>query len=323
MAASISSEHSRRVRTAVARLSPYSLVVVLALEFVIFTGLAPETFPTPDTMGVILSSQAPLLIATLALTLTLIVNEFDLTVGAILVFTDVLVAALAVKYHFPLVLACVTAVAAGTAVGVVNAFLVVRLGINSFVATLGMSTLLTGLTLAAGGSTIIADIPQPLVSFTAGEVLGLPLAVYYAFGVAVILWYVYEYTPVGRYLYFTGANIDVTRLLGVPTARIKAGAFVASALIISFAGLMEAGTVGSADPTAGPTFLLPAFAAAFLGATAIKVGRFNIWGTMIASFLLYTGVTGLALLGLTGWVQDAFNGVALLIAIIAARLTSR
>src|SRR5713101_1328247 len=134
MAASISSEHSRRVRTAVARLSPYSLVVVLALEFVIFTGLAPETFPTPDTMGVILSSQAPLLIATLALTLTLIVNEFDLTVGAILVFTDVLVAALAVKYHFPLVLACVTAVAAGTAVGVVNAFLVVRLGINSFVA---------------------------------------------------------------------------------------------------------------------------------------------------------------------------------------------
>ncbi len=304
-------------------LSPYSLVGVLIVVVLIFSLLVPDTFLTSDTLGVILSSQAPLLIATLALTLTLVVNEFDLTVGVVLVFTDVFVAALAVNYHFPLALAAATAIVAGTAIGGVNALLVVQLGINSFVATLGMATLMTGVTLAVGGSTIIADIPQPLIAVAGTQVFGLPLVAYYAIAIAIILWYLYERTPLGRYLYFTGADAETARLLGIPTKRIKTLAFIGSAFLISFAGFMEAGTVGSADPTAGPTFLLPAFAAAFLGATAIKVGRFNVWGTLIASYLLFTGVTGLALLGLTGWVQDAFNGVALLAAIVGAQLTSR
>jgi ribose transport system permease protein len=104
---------------------------------------------------------------------------------------------------------------------------------------------------------------------------------------------------------------------------LRSLAFVASAGIVGFAGLLQAGSLGSADPSAGPSFLLPAFAAAFLGATAVHVGRYNVWGTVIASYLLITGVTGLAVLGLSGWVQDAFNGTALLVAITAARLARR
>jgi ribose transport system permease protein len=305
------------------RATPYTLLGVVVVEYFVFAALKPGAFLTTDTLSTILSSQAPLLIATLDLTLTLITNEFDLTLGANLVFTDVMVAALAVNYHLPIGLAVVVALLAGTLVGVINAVLVVGLKINSFIATLGMSTLLTGVGLAVAGSTIISDVPHPLVVLAGTNLFSIPLAVYYAFGLALLMWYVYEYTPLGRYLYFTGASVDVARLSGLPTNAIKAGAFVASAVITSFAGLMEAGTVGSADPTAAPSFLLPAFAGAFLGATAIKVGRFNIWGTMVASYLLFTGITGLALLGLTGWVQDAFNGAALLVAIIAARLTSR
>ena len=305
------------------RAAPYTLLAVIVVEFFIFAAIKPAAFLNTDTLSTILSSQAPLLIATLGLTLTLITNEFDLTVGANLVFTDVMVAALAVNFHMPIALAVVVAVLAGTFVGILNAVLVVGLKINSFIATLGMSTLLTGVSLAIAGSTIISDVPHPLVVLAGTNVLSIPLTVYYAFGLAILMWYLYEYTPLGRYLYFTGGSVDVARLSGLPTNAIKAGAFIASAVITSFAGLMEAGTVGSADPTAAPSFLLPAFAGAFLGATAIKVGRFNIWGTMVASYLLFTGITGLALLGLTGWVQDAFNGAALLVAIVAARLTSR
>jgi ribose transport system permease protein len=295
------------------------LLAVLVIEYLIFVGINPEIFLTTDALTTILSSQAPLLIVTLGLTICLIVQEFDLTVGSNLVFVDVLVAALTVNRGLSLLPAVIIAVALGTLVGVINAVLVVILGIDSFIATLGMGTLLTGVSLWAAGSTIISDIPRALVAVAGTQILGIPLAVFYGFGIALVLWYVLDHLPVGRYLYFVGANQEVARLAGIRSSRLKFGAFVVSAFIASLAGIMQAGTVGSADPTAGPSFLLPAFAAAFLGATAVKIGKFNIWGTMIASYLLFTGITGLALLGETGWVQNVFNGLALLIAVTAAR----
>ncbi len=305
------------------RLLPYTLLAVLVVEYLIFVAIQPQTFLTTDALTTILSSQAPLLIAALALTVILIVQEFDLTIGANLVFVDVMVAALTVNEGVSLLPAVIIAVALGTLVGVINGLLVVRVGIDSFIATLGMSTLLTGISLWAAGSTIISNVPRELVLVAGTQVVGIPLVVFYAFGLATVLWYVLTHLPVGRYLYFVGANKEVARLAGVRSSRIKFGAFVAGAFIASLAGIMEAGTVGSADPTAGPSFLLPAFAAAFLGATAVRIGKFNIWGTMIASYLLFTGITGLALLGQTGWVQDAFNGLALLTAVIAARFARR
>lgn len=305
------------------RVVPYTLLGVLVIEYLIFVAIDPGLFLTSSALTTILSSQAPLLIATLGLTVTLIVKEFDLSVGANLVFVDVLVAALAVNYGVPIVLAVVLAFGAGLVVGAVNALLVVYVGIDSFIATLGMSTLLTGISLWAAGSTIISDVPAGLTAAAASQLFGVPAVVYYAFGLAVVLWFVLTHLPIGRYLYFVGANEEVARLAGLRSKRIKAGAFVASAAVVGFAGVMQAGTVGSADPTAGGTFMLPAFAAAFLGATAVRVGKFNVWGTMIASYLLFTGITGLALLGHTGWVQDAFNGLALLIAVIAARFARR
>jgi ribose transport system permease protein len=305
------------------RVMPYTLLVVLVIEYLIFVSIRPDTFVSTQALTTILSSQAPLLIATLALTMTLIVKEFDLSIGANLVFVDVLVAALTANHGFSLIPALVVSVLCGTLVGVVNAVLVVGLGIDSFIATLGMSTLLAGISLWAAGSTIISNVPPALITVAGTQFFGVPLAVFYAFALAVVLWYVYNHRPVGRYLYFVGANQEVARLAGVPAKKIKAGAFVVSAFVVALAGLMQAGTVGSADPTAGPSFMLPAFAAAFLGATAVRVGKFNVWGTMIASYLLFTGITGLALLGKTGWVQDAFNGMALLIAVVAARFARR
>lgn len=305
------------------RAVPYTLLGVLVIEYLIFVAIDPGLFLTSSALTTILSSQAPLLIATLGLTVTLIVKEFDLSVGANLVFVDVLVAALAVNYGVPIALAVVLAFGAGLVVGAVNALLVVYVGIDSFIATLGMSTLLTGISLWVAGSTIISDVPAGLTAAAASQLFGLPAVVYYAFGLALVLWFVLTHLPIGRYLYFVGANEEVARLAGLRSKRIKAGAFVASAAVVGFAGVMQAGTVGSADPTAGGTFMLPAFAAAFLGATAVRVGKFNVWGTMIASYLLFTGITGLALLGHTGWVQDAFNGLALLVAVIAARFARR
>jgi ribose transport system permease protein len=87
------------------------------------------------------------------------------------------------------------------------------------------------------------------------------------------------------------------------------------------AGILYAGVLGSADPYSGLNFLLPAFAAAFLGATTILPGRFNPWGVIVAVYFLATGITGLTMLGIPLWVTNVFNGGALILAVTVSQLS--
>jgi ribose transport system permease protein len=144
---------------------------------------------------------------------------------------------------------------------------------------------------------------------------GLPAMVFYFFGVAVIMWYALEQTSIGRYLQATGLGRGAARLSGVRTDRYLAGAFIVAGLIAAFAGILQTGRTGSASPSAGPEFLLPAYAAAFLGATTIHRGRFNVWGTVTGVLVLAVGVSGLGLLGAPFWVGNVFNGCALIVAV--------
>jgi len=298
----------------------YTLLLIVVVEYLVFALFKPEVFFNPRTLVTVLSADSPLLIATLGLTLTLVIREFDLSVGGIIVLANVVVASTVLNLGFGVVEAVLLALAAAALVGLVNGLLVVYLGLNSFIVTLAMGTLLAGFASLFAGNTILSSVPKALGEFTRTPFLGIPLVFYYSIILAVILWYLYELTPVGRHLYFIGDNAEVARLSGIATRRYRLLAFVASAFISGIAGVLVAGSLGSADPSAGPSYLLPAFAAAFLGATAVKIGKFNVWGTVIASYLVIVGVTGLAILGLGGWVQSAFNGGALLLAIIAARL---
>jgi ribose transport system permease protein len=150
--------------------------------------------------------------------------------------------------------------------------------------------------------------------------LGIPLSFYYGLALCVGVWYVLEHRPVGRRLLFVGRGRSVARLSGVRVARIRFGALVASAALAGLAGVLYAGTIGGADPSSGATFLLPAFAAAFLGATSIVPGRFNPWGAFVAVYFLVTGVTGLQLLGADSYVQQLFYGGALILAVALSRV---
>jgi ribose transport system permease protein len=129
--------------------------------------------------------------------------------------------------------------------------------------------------------------------------------------------------PVGRRLLFVGRGRSVARLSGIHVARLRWGALVVSGLISAFAGVLYAGTLGSADPTSGLSFLLPAFAAAFLGATTIMPGRFNPLGSIAAVYFLVTGITGLQLLGVQTFVQQLFYGGALVLAVALSQLARR
>jgi ribose transport system permease protein len=306
-----------------AALYRYAVVITLLIFIVGFSLLLPRTFFTLGNFRTIVSSQAVLMILSLGLTMPLTTGEFDLSIGSILGCTAVLTAFFAGQLHFPLPAVILATVLVGVLAGALNAFFVVRIGVNAFIGTLGVSTMLTGVTLAVSDGQILNTVPQPLVDFVQHQIFGLAVPVYIGFALAIALWQLYEHTPVGRHLFFVGEGREAARLVGLQVDRLRMGAFVASGAISSVAGIFTAGQLGAADPSVGPNFLLPAYAAAFLGATTIKPGRFNAWGTVVALYLLVTGVTGLELLGTSSWVQEMFNGAALLIAVTFARFVAR
>jgi ribose transport system permease protein len=312
-----------RQGTARSALYRYAVVFTLVLFIVGFSLLLPRTFFTLGNFRTIVSSQAVLMILSLGLTLPLTTGEFDLSIGPMLGCAAVLTAFFAGQSHLPLAAVVIATVLVGVLAGLLNALFVVRIGVNAFIATLGVATMITGLTLAVSDGQILNTVPQPLVDFVQHQFFGLAVPVYVAFALAIALWRLYEHTPLGRHLFFVGEGREAARLVGLKVDRLRAGAFVASGAISAIAGVFTAGQLGAADPSVGPNFLLPAYAAAFLGATTIKPGRFNAWGTVVALYLLVTGVTGLELLGTSSWVQEMFNGAALLIAVTFARFVAR
>ncbi|MCB1488449.1 MAG: ABC transporter permease [Bauldia sp.] len=301
----------------------YAVVFALVLLVVVFSVLLPNTFFTLGNFRTIVSSQAVLMILALGLTLPLTTGEFDLSIGSMLGCGAVLTAYFTGSLHFPLVLVVVVTILVGVIAGAINGFFVVRMGVNAFIGTLGTSTILTGVTLAVSGGQILNTVAEPLSDFVQHQIFGLAVPAYIGFSVAIALWYLYEHTPTGRHLFFVGEGREAARLTGLPVDRLRFAAFIGSGAISAAAGILTAGQLGAADPSVGPSFLLPAYAAAFLGAATIKPGRFNAWGTVVALYLLVTGVIGLELLGTSSWVQELFNGFALLIAVTFARFVVR
>ena len=303
-------------------LHAYGLVLAWAAVIVGFGLAVPNTFLTIANFRTIFSIQAALVILALALVVPLAAGEFDLSVAGSLGISYVLVGYLNANLGWPIIPVIAIALAAAIAVGVTNALLVVSLGLDSIVVTLGTGTVLVGLGYAMLNGPAVG-VSQGLVAVATYPLGGLAIAFWIAVLVTVVMWYVFRYTPTGRYTYFVGANRQAARLAGINVSRIRAGSLITAATLAGADGILLAGTNGSADPTTAGSYLLAAFAAVFLGGTAITPGRFNPWGTFIAVYFLATGVTGLELLGQTGWVEQVFYGVALIVGVVASRVGAR
>ena len=299
----------------------FGLIIAWAITIAIFGALRPETFLSWPNFATILGSQAVLVVATLGLLIPLTAGDYDLSVASVLTLSSMTIAVLNVNYGLSIELAILTALGVGFLTGIVNGFFVIFFRIHSLIVTLGIGTFLHGITLWIGDSMTISGISSRLVNWViVKRLLGIPLEFYYALLLCIVIWYVFTYTAVGRRLLFVGRSREVSRLSGIRVDRVRWGCLIASSLLGSFAGVLYAGTTGAADPSSGMTFLLPAFAACFLGATSISPGRFNPWGATIAVYFLVTGITGLSILGVSTFVQDLFYGGALVIAVTLSQL---
>lgn len=302
----------------------YALVVALVALFCIFGALLPQTFLTWGNVSTMLGSQAVLVFLTLALIVPLTSGDFDMSVASVLTLSAMLIAILNARLGVPLLAVIPVVLVVGLIVGVINAFFILYFRIPSLIVTLGTGTFIGGIVLWISGSATIGGIDFDLVMWVVGtRFLGIPLAFYYAIAMAGLIWYVFGFTSVGRRLLFVGRGREVARLSGIPVDRVRAGALLISSFIAALAGVLYAGTIGAADPNSGNSFLLPAFAAAFLGATAITPGRFNPMGSVVAVYFIVIGITGLTMLGIQSFVQNLFYGGALVLAVALSQLVRK
>lgn len=301
-----------------------ALIFAAMLLFVVFSILNPTSFPTWANVSIMLGSQSVLVILALALIVPLTAGDFDLSVASVMSLSAMTLAILTVRMGYPLAVAIPISLAIGAVIGIVNAGFILFFRVPSLIVTLGMSTFLYGVVLWLSGSNTIAGIPKELIQWIViTRPLGIPIAFYYVLVLATVMWLVFEYTTPGRRLLFVGRNREVSRLSGINVERTRLIALIVSSVIASAAGIVYAGMIGAADPVSGQTFLLPAFAAAFLGATTISPGRFNAWGTVVAVYFLVTGITGLTMLCIETYVQHLFYGGALVLAVSLSQLVRK
>jgi ribose transport system permease protein len=300
-------------------------IYVLILEIIVFSIWAPSTFPHVATLKQVLDSNAITALAALAILVPLSARTFDLSFAYVMSLSGVAAARFVVRDHMSLALAVILAIGVALIIGLINGFVVVVLRVDSFIGTLATGSLVQAfITILTNDNPISsAKLNGAFTSMSQKVVGGVVLAVWWALALAIILWLFMEYTSTGRRLYATGFNPDAAKLAGVRVDRLRFCSLLTSAGLAGFAGVMLASSLSSGSPSAGTSYLLPAFAAAFVGATQFKRDRMNAWGTIVAVLMLGTGIVGLGLVTSKAWPQQMFTGVVLIAALAATGLQQR
>jgi ribose transport system permease protein len=309
----------------IGRLIPvYGLVILTVGLILLFSILLPGTFPTILNVRSIVSDKAIIALLSLAAMIPMASGRIDLTVGYGIVLWHILAISLQTSYGFPWPVAVLVVLTLGVLTGFLNGLLVEVAKIDSFIATLGTGTVLYALALwHTGGRQVVGLLPQGFYALNGTMIFGLPITGFYVLAIALCMWIVLEYLPIGRYLYAIGANPKAAALNGIPVRKFVIGAFVTSGLLAALTGVLLASKLRIGQASVGLEYLLPALVGAFLGSTTIKPGRVNVWGTMIGVIILAVGISGIQQFGGSFFVEPLFNGVTLLVAIGIAGYAQR
>ena len=287
---------------------------------VFFSILEPDKFPTEATLRSVLNNEAVTGLIAISVIIPLASGVFDVSVGYIAGFAGVLSAwfmantGMSPWLVVPLTMLCTTAI------GVLNGLVVVTFRVNSLIGTLGTGAIILAATKWVSDEKVITERVTELSQAVARkQIWGITLPVFIMLATMLVIAYLLEQTTTGRAWYAVGFDAAVARLAGLRTRVLQFGAFMISGLIAGLAGVIITARVNSGSPEAGPPYLLPAYAAAFLGATQFRHGRFNVWGAIVAVLLLGTGEVGLSLAGAPTWAPNVFQGVVLIAAMAITR----
>jgi ribose transport system permease protein len=304
--------------------SRYATLIALLVMCVVFSIHSPRSFFTLDNFLNILTQSSLTALIAGGLTVTLIVGEFDLSIGYAASLAGVLVAGLMSHQGLSIPLAVLATIGVGAGIGAVNGVLVAKARINSVVATLGIGTVLVGVSYTyTNGQPIAAGMPISFLNFAVTKFLHVPKPVLVAAGVLALLWVIINLTDLGQRLQAVGGNAEAARLAGIAVDRAKIFAFVISGACAALTGVLLSSLIGSGTIAAADSYLLAAFAAVFLGSTTLRDGEFHIVGTVVGVIFINTGINGLSIFGVPTSYQNIFTGGILVVAVGLSTVTRR
>jgi ribose transport system permease protein len=298
-------------------------ILVFAVGIFVYFSLASPAFLTSDNLLNIVYQNATIAIPACAVTLVIIAGNFDLSVGAIFTFAEVLCAWVALHWGgwwcFPV------AILAGAAMGFVNGMTVTKLKVNAFLATLATALAFGGLALAVSGGSQIIPTSTVFTYLGQNSFAGIQYPVFMVVLVAVVLQVVLAYTAFGGHLYGVGGNPDAARLAGLSVDRLVIATFVIAGAACGIAGLLDASMTsqGSATNSLGDNLALQAIAGVALGGTSIFGGVGSVWRTLVGVLMLGMITNGFNLLGVPSFWQDIVRGLLIVVAVVISMSVGR
>jgi ribose transport system permease protein len=301
------------------QLDRFSALYLWGFFMIVFGVLRPKTFLSGTSVQLVIVENVISGVLAIAFLIPLTTGTYDLSIGTLMSLSLVITNILAKNHVVPPLIGMLIALLACVVAGFVSGFIVVKLRVNSFIATLGMSQVITAVILKISRQTISGAFTKSYQDIGNTKIFGLPMFVYFLAILAIVAWYVLEHTPVGRYMFATGGNPEAARLAGVQTDKLIWGSLIVSGLIAGFAGTVYSWKVGTYSQSIGPGYLFPAIAAVFFGASQLKA-RPNVVGTLIALYALAWGIKGIQLTfsSDTEWITPLFTGISLLTAVALA-----
>lgn len=313
--ADISSTKNKRRKTFL-MVSKFGTIIGMAIMFLAFSIAVPKIFPTPLNLVNIVNQASLAAIIAGGLTVALVVGEMDLSIAYLASFAGVLVTGLMANQHVPMWLSIIITLAACIAFGLLNGIIITKLQVNAVVATLGTGSIIVGLSFAyARGIPIASGLPSAFQQLAIGKTAGIPNNIFIMIIVLALLWVFLNFTEWGVQLRATGGNPQASRLSGIRVDRVKILGLCIASFTAGITGILLASLIGSGTSAAADGYLMPAFAAVFLGSATLRDGDFHIIGTLIGVFFIQIGFNGLAIFGSPTYVQYFFRGGILVIAV--------
>jgi ribose/xylose/arabinose/galactoside ABC-type transport system permease subunit len=298
------------------------VVVPLILLWVALGFLAPRflTLVNISNLSVQFAVIGTLAIGTTAI---IICREIDLSIGAVEGFCAVVAAIVAVKWEIPWPLAVLAAIVAGSLIGGLNGWLVTRMGIPSFVATLGVLGIISGSALVISGGETIYGFPDAYQWIGQGALVGIRAPILICLALLLVMHFTLRHTTTGLGFYCVGGNEKAADLVGISVERVKATAFIISGSCAGLAGVINSARLDSANPTLGTLDLLDAIAAVVIGGASLSGGAGTILGTASGVLLIVTIRNGLTLLGVNPFLQQTIVGAIIIVAALLGHINKK
>lgn len=291
--------------------------ILIALVLLTLTlSIATDKFLTPYNIGIVIRQASFVAMVALGQTLVLLTGGIDLSVGNIAGLCSIITSLMMVSSGIDPYLCTVVGMLIGLVLGTVSGFLISRVGLNAFIATLAMGEVFAGLVLVITKGYPITGIP-PKFRFLGQGMLGpVPIPVMIMLAITGILAYTLKYTPYGRHIYAIGGNELASRLVGIRVVRIKISVYAISGMLSALAGIIFVSRMNAGQPTIGPSWLMPSVTAAIIGGTTLSGGEGTVLGTILGAIFMGVLANGIVLLNISVYWERVIIGAVVVGAVI-------